>query len=880
MNNKSNSNNSSTVLSYFKVKITTKKEIILDSSSSRFTGSQKSEKTSYPVHVDIKSVDFKNSILSGYLTISGLTEKYPVLTTFFEAEIIGDKHSFLTRKWDANETVDMEHWKQFSPAFDPYINKFNKDDFKPDFTNSDYIFMRWKEYFLVPDHHVRSIEGASYEGFYYISYQRSTGTIKGYYYHHLSEWYQSLELKHEKSFRYYSPSTCCRLNYDKTNVHIPSFIISTAPKQTEEQPTSSLKNKMLSLYRSSIRLGNNILRYNNNVRIQQKSVNVVDSTEVVANCAMVSNGSVHVHSTIAQQQQQRSFCSNSNNKFNQNTLNQTIIHQQLQQHQTSYVHRVLRSKLFIPMQRDQPLDKDMLKSQLLMQKTGMIRRASLGMYMTLPLAHRALENLIKIIDQEMSNIGGQKLSMPKLLSKELWEKTGRWESSGDELIKVKDRKGEEYCLAPTHEEIFTSMLANERIATNNLPMKLYQIGDKYRDEIRPRFGLLRGREFLMKDMYSFDKSVADAEETYNLVKTAYHRIFSRLGVNYACVEADSGNIGGSTSHEFQIITDVGEDTIVSCSKCGHSANLEKADAECEPHPEKSPIRASFAMLKNSAGETTIIQLWTSSSDQPNLHSTKSHFSNIVMFEPIDSKQKDALLAKSPNTPIRVFIDQSIQNNSNFEKIYPSMSSSLQSFTVGRFREVKEGDRCVRPECTSDAERGLMKFNRGIEVGHIFRLGTKYSVPLKANIKNSEGVDVPMEMGCYGIGVSRLMAALVEAHKDLDGIVWPIQVAPYKLIILPYATELETENLRKATELYDYLSKEPSLTNQIILEDRLDITFARRIKEATIIGVPYILFVTQSKTRDQDVYELEDRTTGEKSFFNMVELLYFFRFKLS
>ncbi|GAM26084.1 hypothetical protein SAMD00019534_092590 [Acytostelium subglobosum LB1] len=558
-------------------------------------------------------------------------------------------------------------------------------------------------------------------------------------------------------------------------------------------------------------------------------------------------------------------------------------HQQQQHHlnqlnNTTTAYRILRSKLFIPMQKDKPTDSEMIKSHLLMEKTGMVRKAALGMYMNLPLAHRVLENLTRIIDEEMMNIGGQKLSMPKLLTKQLWEKTGRWESSGDELIKVKDRRGDEYCLAPTHEEIFTDVIANERLPSSSMPMLLYQIGDKYRDEIRPRFGLLRCREFLMKDMYTFDRTPEEAEATYEIVKGAYHRIFSRLGVKYICVAADSGNIGGSLSHEFQIITDVGEDDVITCSSCDYAANVEKADgiAHVKYDPTCSIVQ-SLAKVKSNEGALAIASVWTAAADKANLYSVKPYFKDIGVFEEITKEQ---MLALDPSVPVQTFIDESIKGNQKL--LHNVFKNNLPDDAItGRFRSATSGDLCVQPSCNG----GTFIKKRGIEVGHIFYLGTKYSKPLNAEYRNKNGESVPMEMGCYGIGVSRLMAALIESHHtEEQGIVWPLQLAPYKAIILPNANKANDTNLHRATYLYDILMREPLLRNQIFIDDRLDVQFPRRIKEATLIGVPYLIFIRPNKHQNEkgeveDEYELVDRRTDEKSIFTIVELLYFFRFKL-
>ncbi|EGG17630.1 prolyl-tRNA synthetase [Cavenderia fasciculata] len=567
------------------------------------------------------------------------------------------------------------------------------------------------------------------------------------------------------------------------------------------------------------------------------------------------------------------------------------------------VHRLLRSKLFIPVVRDQPMDKEMSQSQLLMQKTGMIRRASLGMYMTLPLAQRAMENLIKIIDEEMQGVGGQKLTMPLLVSKDLWEKTGRWETTGAELIKVKDRKEEEYCLAPTHEEIFTSLVANERLSNSNFPLRLYQIGNKYRDEIRPRFGLVRGREFLMKDLYSFDQTRVEAVATYNDIKGAYHRVFDRVGLKYACVEADSGNIGGSMSHEFQVLTGSGEDTVVSCECCGYQSNIERATSKPSPSTKFSPADkikkiaikvVSDKMVKGAKEKTTTIAtIWCSDIDTINPFSIKSYFNNIDSFEPFRFNQ--AAQQQDPSYTYIDFIDSTIKDNDHVllqlkqhqkeqqqqqqkeEEKEEDTTSNNASVEYGSFRVVKEGDHCAQPNCSNGGE---LKLQQGIEVGHIFYLGTKYSSKLGANMKDKNGKNQPIEMGCYGIGVSRLLAAMIESKRDDRGIVWSKCVAPYKAIIIPFSDQRNRGSYESAEHLYDLLIRDPFLRNQIVLENRLDMSIGKRINEANLIGFPYLIFVNNnaSKKNGEDVFEVEDRDNGQKSYFTAFELYHFFRYQ--
>lgn len=359
--------------------------------------------------------------------------------------------------------------------------------------------------------------------------------------------------------------------------------------------------------------------------------------------------------------------------------------------------------------------------------------------------------------------------MPKLLPKDLWIKTGRWNIMGDELIRLKDRKNEEFCLAPTHEEIITNIVANDVSSYRSLPLRLYQIGVKFRDEIRPRFGIIRGREFLMKDMYSFDKDQESANETYEEVMDSYHRIMNRIGIPYAVAEADSGNIGGNKSHEFHALAEIGEDTLVYCDKCNFSANIERVlDAE------------------------TIKQ-----------GDIESHLSSCVS-----------------------------QAN---------------------------GINC----------NGNLKVKKGIEIGHCFYLGTKYSSALNATITNNE-ITYPIEMGCYGIGVSRIMAAAIETSYDSNGIIWPESIAPYHSIII------SNENLNdKAIEfIHDIQMKIPTLKNEIVFDDRKDVNFGYKLKESSLVGFPYKIIFGKSMNSEGKL-EIERRSDGKKYFFTPEEAINFF-----
>eukprot|EP01132_Coremiostelium_polycephalum_P000872 gene872-1091_t len=512
------------------------------------------------------------------------------------------------------------------------------------------------------------------------------------------------------------------------------------------------------------------------------------------------------------------------------------------------------------MQSNQALGTDMLKSQLLMQQAGLIRRVSLGTFINLPFAYKAIENLVKIIDEEMQNIGGQKLTMPKLLPKDLWQKTGRWESSGDDLFKLKDRKDDDYCLAPTHEEIITDLIANETMPNSMYSLRLYQIGDKYRDEIRPRFGLLRGREFMMKDLYSFDKTVEEAISTYMDCKQAYHNIFDRLEVPYTCVEADSGNIGGALSHEFQVLTDVGEDTLIECTNCGYHANIEKAvGLPMVAQKDNGSIHKTYIRVVTNSPKTGTEHLaivTTNSQDTVNPYSIKPHFKDISTVTVLTKEQYEKHVQLCQQSKKSITFHNLVDSSSGVNTI-----EGESKLIHGNFREVKIGDKCIQEKCNGTS---TLTSRKGIEVGHIFYLGTKYSETLSARVKNQESKLVPLEMGCYGIGVSRLLATIIESKRDDDGLVWPKEIAPYQLILVPKATEKKPEPLSDALKLYEEIIESiPSLKGKIVVDDRLKLSLGAKLKEATFLGFPYTIIVGGNNNNNNTTTSSEENASKRR-----------------
>jgi prolyl-tRNA synthetase len=517
----------------------------------------------------------------------------------------------------------------------------------------------------------------------------------------------------------------------------------------------------------------------------------------------------------------------------------------------------------------------------------------------LPLGLRTLSKIVKIIDEEMESVGGQKLNMPKLLPKELWEKTGRWNDMGSELVRLKDRKGEDFCLAPTHEEVVTSLAAAGISSHKQLPLRLYQIGDKYRDEARPRFGLLRAREFVMKDMYSFDLTQADAMATYEEVRGAYNRVMTRLEIPYAIAEADSGNIGGNLSHEFHALADVGEDSLLCCPSSQYHANVEKAKSATVANINISKIPPTLNSSSSSDASLLkqLLEHLASPLDQTTLRATiftdpsKPEFAALALtdvayeanpylvkgtfklgadytFKPLD---KDSIQRFLDAKDQKVVLDKALvspsvsdEGKSWISKVESIFKNSSQLTTQSEHvKIVKPGDKC---NCGSSTcpDGVVLEERKGIEVGHLFYLGTKYSVPLKANVSTNTG-NTPIEMGCYGIGVSRLLAVAVETSNDAKGIVWPHSIAPFRVTIIPMKQTVE-----QGDEVYRQLCRHPKLTGDVMLDDRYTDSIGYRVKESEFIGIPYAV-VLGSKFKDSGKVEVISRKDGQSVQLTVEEL---------
>jgi len=544
--------------------------------------------------------------------------------------------------------------------------------------------------------------------------------------------------------------------------------------------------------------------------------------------------------------------------------------------------------MFLPTGREVPSDAEVISHQLMI-RAGMIRKLTSGIYSYLPLGYRVIRKVEQIIREEMNKAGAQEVHLPMVQPVEIWQESGRWEHYGKELLRFRDRHEHEFCLGPTHEEVITDLVRNEIKTYRQLPRNLYQIQTKFRDEVRPRFGVMRCREFGMKDAYSFDADETGAEISYEKMFIAYNNIFRRCGLKFRSVEADSGSIGGKYSHEFMVIAESGEDAIVFCSKCRYAANLEKAEVakpkqentlprdmaalELVHTPDVRTIEEVSAFLKvkphdivktlifNADGKPWAVLI--RGDQEVNEIKVKNYLGASELELAGDDMIMEATgaprgFAGAVNIKTRVVADYSVMNMRNFVTGANKEDYHLKNVNIGRdctveafadLRVVEKNDLC--PRCGGD-----LQFARGIEVGHVFKLGTKYSKPLKATYLDKDGVEKTMIMGCYGIGIGRTVAACIEQNNDKDGIIWPMPLAPYQVIVTPVNVK-EDEIWRAAAKVYVDLLAEDI---EVILDER-DERAGVKFKDADLIGIPLRITVGK-KNLVQGNVELKIRKSGE------------------
>ncbi len=548
------------------------------------------------------------------------------------------------------------------------------------------------------------------------------------------------------------------------------------------------------------------------------------------------------------------------------------------------------SKMIIPTLKEAP-NEAVIASHILMLRAGLIKKLVSGVYNFLPMGLRTLHKIENIIREEMDRSGAQEILSSAMQPKELWVESGRWSKYGPELIRFKDRHDHEYCLGPTHEEIFTDLVKDLVKSYKQLPLNIYQIQTKYRDEMRPRFGLMRGREFIMKDSYSFDVDEKGLEASYQNMYETYKRIFDRLGINYKIVLADTGAIGGNGSHQFMALSDVGESTIVYCDHCHYAADEEKAtsiaairyekeefkDVEEVLTENKHTIEEISEFLNVPAGKTVKTMIYYAEDNKTfgaflvrgdyevneikvaNALNSSEAFIRLATDEEILSlgSVQGFIGPVNLNKDVKIFVDNEVKELTNFvvganKKNYHLINVNFQrdfDGVVGDYKKAKAGDLC--PVCHQP-----LKSERGIEVGQIFKLQTKYSLPMNCVYLNEQGKSLPMVMGCYGIGVTRTFQAMIEQHHDDDGIVFPLQVAPYHAVIVPVNYNDEAQKAL-AESIYEKLSSQHVET---VLDDRL-LKIGFKLKDWELIGIPNIIIV--GRRASENIIEYKDRKINDK-----------------
>jgi len=555
------------------------------------------------------------------------------------------------------------------------------------------------------------------------------------------------------------------------------------------------------------------------------------------------------------------------------------------------------SQYFIPTVKETPADAEVVSHQLML-RAGMVRKVAAGIYSYLPLGLRSIRKVENIVREEMNRAGAIEILMPMVTPAELWQESGRWEQYGKELLRLKDRKDNGFCLGPTHEEVVTDIVRREVRSYRQMPLNLYQIQTKFRDEIRPRFGLMRGREFIMKDAYSFDVDEKGADASYEKMYQAYRRIFDRCGLKFRAVEADTGSIGGNWSHEFMVLADSGEDAIVSCNACDYAANVEKAESRliasaehCEPRPlekvhtpAKKSIQEVSDFLQIPAAATVKMLVVMADSKPVAVLLRGDHDLNEIKLKKVIGCAElematDEIIAKATTGPvgflgpigqkIRIIADTTVKGMKNFvcganEPDYHLKNVNHdRDFSVGEYadiRNVTHGDPC--PRCSA----GTLEMWRGIEVGHVFKLGTKYSKALNATFLDPDGKEQIVFMGCYGIGIGRTVASCIEQNHDTNGIIFPLPIAPFHCIIS--AINPKDEAVSSAAEnIYAQLL---SLGVEVLYDDR-DERPGVKFKDADLIGIP-LRIVVGAKNLVEGKVELKERRSGEMELLSLEEVV--------
>ncbi|KAG7394774.1 prolyl-tRNA synthetase [Phytophthora boehmeriae] len=604
----------------------------------------------------------------------------------------------------------------------------------------------------------------------------------------------------------------------------------------------------------------------------------------------------------------------------------------------------LRSVLWAPTEKEAPSDAAVPSHQLLL-RAGFVRKSGHGVFALLPLGRRVVAKLEALIDEEMALAGGNRVDLPVLIPSELWKQSGRWQTRGPELMALQDRRDDVLALGPTHEESITSLVAANYNVTDSAQtsLRLYQIGRKFRDEIRPRFGLLRAREFIMKDMYSFDASYDGALQSYEEITTAYNRLLlSRLKLPVKRVEADSGSIGGNLSHEFHVLADIGEDAILSCAspECDYAANVEKAhgrlpssDNVIASHDDENSVEIAsiIAQLEEQARTgskemwETVVKLQEATGPQGfslklvrELEETRNHDEDAdendappsrlaLCFARHDREMNElaakpffggnegevikniakvvkVLAARTSFVKLNVLLDDSLKHGNNATPAVNALCAVVEQLAEqqeqicvdwGNFRLAQAGDCC--PRCNDD-DGAMLEDKRGIEVGHVFYLSQKYSEPFGATYIDAKNKKHPLEMGCYGLGVTRLVAAAVESLHDEHGIVWPTEIAPFKVLVMSIGGKNQEDPVSQtAWQIAGQLASGEVaglVRDDVLLDDRWRESPGSKLAESELIGYPYRIVVGRRFTKE-GLVEVQTRATMEKVFIPPEELPVFF-----
>ncbi|MDL0429821.1 proline--tRNA ligase [Marinobacter sp. TBZ242] len=564
------------------------------------------------------------------------------------------------------------------------------------------------------------------------------------------------------------------------------------------------------------------------------------------------------------------------------------------------------SRYLIATQKETPADAEIISHQMML-RAGMIRKLAAGLYSWLPMGLRVLRKVERIVREEMDKSGAQEVLMPAVQPAELWQESGRWEQYGGELLRMNDRHGRDFCFGPTHEEVITDLIRNELKSYKELPANFYQIQTKFRDERRPRFGVMRAREFIMKDAYSFHVNAESLNETYQVMHRTYCAIFDRLGLDYRPVEADSGAIGGSASHEFHVLASSGEDAIVFSTDSDYAANIEKAEAvapagdrpspsramEEVATPEQRTIEAVAGFLKVDASETIKTLMVKAEEDENGdaglvaLILRGDHTLNDIKAEQLDGVAEPLTMATDEeiekaigckagsigpvNLPVPVIVDRSAAhladfvcgaNKEGYHLTGVNWERDVALPRVEDLRNVVEGD-------ASPDGKGTLEIRRGIEVGHIFKLGNKYSKAMNATVLDENGKSAILEMGCYGIGVSRIVAASIEQNHDDKGIIWPEAIAPFEVAIVTLNAHKSPAVMAAGEKLYEQLRQAGF---DVLLDDRNErpgVKFA----DMELIGIPH-RFVVSERGLAAETLEYKGRRDEDKKDVPLTEALPF------